>query len=84
MSLVGPRPGLFNQLELRKVRKRHNVFSVRPGITGLAQINNINMSTPEVLAETDAAMIKDLSVHSYFKYIVLTILGKGQGDAIKR
>jgi len=34
----------------------------RPGITGLAQINNIDMSTPELLAETDAKMIKDLSV----------------------
>ena len=84
MSLVGPRPGLFNQLELKDARKRHNVFVVRPGITGLAQINNIDMSTPELLAETDAKMIKDLSVFSYFKYIVLTASGKGQGDAVSR
>ena len=84
MSLVGPRPGLFNQLELKDARKRHNVFVARPGITGLAQINNIDMSTPELLAETDAKMIKDLSVFSYFKYIVLTASGKGQGDAVSR
>ena len=84
MSLVGPRPGLFNQLELRDARKHHNVFVVRPGITGLAQINNIDMSTPELLAETDAKMIKNLSVFSYFKYILITVLGKGQGDALKR
>lgn len=81
MSLVGPRPGLFNQLELKEMRKRHNVFVARPGITGLAQINNINMSTPELIAEIDAKMIKDLSVFSYFKYILMTMLGKGQGDA---
>ena len=83
MSLVGPRPGLFNQLELKDARKRHNVFVARPGITGLAQINNIDMSTPELLAETDAKLIKDLSVFSYFKYILMTVLGKGQGDAAK-
>ena len=83
MSLVGPRPGLLNQLELKNARKRLNVFIARPGITGLAQINNIDMSTPELLAETDAKMIKDLSVFSYFKYILLAVLGKGQGDAAK-
>jgi len=84
MSLVGPRPGLFNQLKLKDARKHHNVFVVRPGITGLAQIKNIDMSTPELLAETDAKMIKDMSVFSYFKYIVMTVFGKGQGDAANR
>lgn len=83
MSLVGPRPGLFNQLQLRDARQRHNVFVARPGITGLAQISNIDMSTPELLAETDAKMIKDLSVYSYLKYVMMTVLGKGQGDAAK-
>ena len=83
MSLVGPRPGLFNQFELNEARQRHNVFVVRPGITGLAQINNIDMSKPELLAATDAMMIKDLSVFSYFKYILMTVFGKGRGDAAK-
>jgi len=83
MSLVGPRPGLHNQIELRDARKLHNVSCVRPGITGLAQIYKIDMSTPELLAETDAKMIKDLSIYSYFKYILMTLLGKGRGDAVK-
>ena len=69
MSLVGPRPGLPNQLELKEARKRHNVFIARPGITGLAQVNNIDMSTPELLAQTDAKMISDLSLYFYFKFI---------------
>ncbi|MEN9017806.1 MAG: sugar transferase, partial [Hellea sp.] len=38
MSLVGPRPNLFNQEELIQARDDKNVYSVRPGITGLAQI----------------------------------------------
>ena len=44
MSLVGPRPGLPSQLELTKERQLRKVFSVRPGITGLSQINEIDMS----------------------------------------
>ena len=50
MSLVGPRPCLFNQEELIAERDKRGVFEVRPGITGLAQVNTIDMSTPELLA----------------------------------
>lgn len=84
MSLVGPRPGLFNQAELTAAREKYGVFSVRPGITGLSQISEIDMSTPEHLAITDAEMIATMSVRSYFRYIFLTVLGKGSGDRIKR
>jgi len=77
MSLVGPRPGLINQIELTDARRRLMVFSVRPGITGLAQINDIDMSTPELLAEIDSLMINDFSLYSYFKYIFITVTGRG-------
>lgn len=83
MSLVGPRPGLSNQVELTAARERLGVFKVRPGITGLAQVNMIDMSTPELLAQTDADMIAQMSVGNYFKYIFLTFIGKGSGDRIK-
>lgn len=83
MSLVGPRPGLFNQEELMDERKKLGVYDVRPGITGLAQVNKIDMSTPKKLAETDAQMIADMNVKNYFKYIFQTILGKGSGDRVK-
>jgi len=82
MSLVGPRPGLFNQTELTEARARLGVFDVRPGITGLSQINEIDMSTPERLAESDARMIKTLNAYHYFSYIVQTVLGKGSGDRV--
>ena len=82
MSLVGPRPGLFNQEELTRERALREVFKVRPGITGLAQISEIDMSTPELLAETDQRMLQHLTLRAYFKYIVLTISGKGAGDRI--
>ena len=84
MSLVGPRPGLANQPELTEAREKYGVYSVRPGITGLAQVNGIDMSTPDLLAKTDAEMISQMSVLNYFKYILLTILGNGSGDRIKQ
>jgi len=83
MSLVGPRPGLFNQEELTQERGERGVYNVRPGITGLAQINEIDMSTPQLLAETDRKMIDELNLSSYFKYIFLTVAGKGSGDRVK-
>ncbi|WP_262915748.1 sugar transferase [Chryseobacterium taklimakanense] len=82
MSLVGPRPNLFNQTELIKERDSRGVYSAVPGITGLAQINEVDMSTPKKLAEMDAEMLRSLSVSSYFKYIFATVGGKGQGDRI--
>lgn len=83
MSLVGPRPCLFNQQDLIVERAARFVFDARPGVTGLAQVNGIDMSTPELLAETDAQMLNTLSLSTYMKYILLTILGKGAGDRIK-
>ncbi|MBA1225551.1 MAG: sugar transferase [Pseudomonas sp.] len=82
MSLVGPRPGLFSQEELTRERALRGIFKARPGITGLAQISEIDMSTPELLAKTDQRMLQHLTLRAYFKYIVLTISGKGAGDRI--
>lgn len=83
MSLVGPRPNLYNQEELIEERDKRGVYDVTPGITGLAQINEIDMSTPKKLAEVDAEMIKSLTVGDYFRYIFATVGGKGQGDRVK-
>jgi O-antigen biosynthesis protein WbqP len=83
MSLVGPRPCLFNQTELINERVAHGVFDARPGVTGLAQVSNIDMSTPKLLAETDASMLRNLTLKMYFKYIFMTLVGRGAGDRIK-
>ena len=82
MSIVGPRPCLFSQKELITERVARNVYDVLPGITGLAQIKKIDMSTPKLLAEIDAAMISKMTVANYFRYIFLTFIGKGQGDSV--
>lgn len=83
MSLVGPRPNLFNQHDLITERNSRGVYNVRPGITGLAQVNEIDMSTPALLAETDAKMIQEMCISNYFKFILQTVTGKGSGDRVK-
>ena len=83
MSLVGPRPNLFNQEELIKERDALGVYNVLPGVTGLAQVQNIDMSTPKLLAKTDKQMIDTLNIKNYFKYILMTVTGSGSGDAVK-
>ena len=49
---------------------------------GLSQVKEIDMSTPELLAETDQKMLASLSVGAYFKYIFMTVAGRGAGDRV--
>lgn len=83
MSLVGPRPCLPSQEEVIVERELRGVFAVRPGITGLAQIQGIDMSTPALLADTDRRMIDGMTLRSYVVYIAMTFLGYGSGDRVK-
>ena len=83
MSLVGPRPNLLTQKELIKHRDALGIYSVRPGITGLAQIKKIDMSKPKELAALDKQMIEGLTIKKYFQYIFLTLRGVGLGDNLQ-
>ena len=84
MSFVGPRPNLYNQTDLITERDKRGIYNFRPGITGLAQINKIDMSSSEDLAETDEKMMANFNLLQYFKYIILTVLGKGFGDRVRQ
>ena len=83
MSLVGPRPCLFNQTELIRAREARGIFDVRPGITGLAQVNGVDMSDPTRLATLDAEMLRQLTVLAYLRYILWTATGRGAGDQVR-
>ena len=74
MTLVGPRPCLFNQKKLINERKKKGIFKVKPGVTGLSQISGITMKTPKLLVKTDLKMIKKLNLFYYFYYILKTFL----------
>lgn len=84
MSLVGARPCLPSQKELICLRKIHGVFEFKPGITGLAQINNIDMSNPAQLVAKEVEMYSEFGVKKYLFYVIMTIGGKGRGDATSR
>src|SRR4051812_26491405 len=79
MSLVGPRPCLPSQTELVEARRRLGVFDVRPGITGLAQVNGIDMSDANRLAEIDAQYVRTQSFSNDLKLIWATLRGQGMG-----
>ena len=84
MSMVGPRPCLTTQTELINFRKKYNLYSVKPGITGIAQIKKIDMSDPEYLAKTEYKMISKFNRFDYFYYIFLTFIGVGFGDRVRK
>jgi len=80
MSLIGPRPCLPMQKELISQRQIRNVYSVKPGITGLAQIQGIDMSNPLILAEIDAQYLAQRTMLNEIKILVCTFFGQGRGD----
>ena len=84
MSLVGPRPCLPSQFELINIRKTYNIYNYLPGITGLAQINGIDMSNPILLSQIDSKMMKNLNLNKYFYYLISTFLGRGFGDRVMK
>lgn len=82
MSLVGPRPGLPSQTELLIARRKHGVLAVRPGITGPGQVEGVDMSEPDRLAVLDATYAENPTVWAYLRFVILTLLGRGQGDRV--
>jgi len=83
MNIVGPRPGLPNQDELKTARREEGVFSVRPGITGLAQVSGVDMSNPGRLAKLDRQYIEQKSLMNDLKICWATLIGSGYGDRTK-
>ena len=83
MSLVGPRPGLFNQTELMELRLEKGVYFVRPGITGLAQVRGVTMEKPELLSSIDVELIETLSARLYFVCILRTVFAALGFDFLK-
>lgn len=75
MSLVGPRPCLPTQTILIAARRRFGVNAMRPGITGLAQVNGVDMSEPERLASIDAVYVSDPSILTDLRLILASLPG---------
>jgi len=75
LNLVGPRPSLQSQTELMKERDKLNIFSVEPGITGLAQVCGYDMRNPHSLAYVDSLYLKNRSMSLDAKILIATFTG---------
>ena len=87
MSFVGPRPLIPQEKEIRELRARYNVFSVKPGITGLAQINGRDNITYEEKALFDKEYVEKQSfmfdMKILFKTVIVVLTGKGFAEGSK-
>lgn len=82
MSVVGPRPALFNQHNLIGMRTEQGVHKVRPGLTGWAQINGRDeLPIPEKV-KLDAEYIRRQSFAFDAKVIVLTVFKVLRRDGV--
>ena len=76
MSLVGPRPCLPTQKELIEHRRALGVYDLKPGITGLAQVEGIDMSDPRKCAEKDAEYLRIRSAGLDVRILIGTFIGR--------
>lgn len=73
MSLIGPRPLIPEETEIRELRQKYNVYSVRPGITGWAQVNGRDNVSAEKKALLDKEYVKKQSLMFDIKIFFMTI-----------
>ncbi|MBQ7838015.1 MAG: sugar transferase [Clostridia bacterium] len=73
MSFVGPRPLIPEEKEIRNLRRDYGVFSVRPGITGWAQVNGRDMLTDEEKALFDKEYVEKQSILFDIKIMIKTV-----------
>ncbi len=74
MSFVGPRPLIPEEKEIRKLRAEYGVFSVKPGMTGLAQVNGRDMLSIEEKALFDKEYVEKQSFWFDIKILFKTVL----------
>lgn len=74
MSIVGPRPALWNQDDLIAERDKYNANSIRPGLTGWAQVNGRDELEIPVKAKFDGEYVDRMSLFFDIKCIVDTAL----------
>ena len=74
MSLVGPRPLIPEETEIRELREKYNVYTIRPGITGWAQVNGRDNISLEQKALLDKEYVEKQSLGFDIKILVMTVL----------
>ncbi|MCI6272194.1 MAG: sugar transferase [Erysipelotrichaceae bacterium] len=83
MSIVGPRPALWNQYDLIAERDKYNANSIRPGLTGYAQVNGRDELPIEVKAKYDGEYLSKYNFLFDLKIMFLTVFKVLKRDGIK-
>ena len=83
MSIIGPRPALWNQFDLIEERDKYGANDVRPGLTGLAQVMGRDELPIDIKAKYDGDYVKDISFSNDVKIFFRTIFSVASADGIK-
>lgn len=82
MSIIGPRPALWNQYDLIEERDKYDANDVLPGLTGWAQINGRDELPIEVKAKLDGEYVRNLSFKMDVKCFIGTIISVLKSDGV--
>ena len=82
MSVIGPRPALWNQFDLVKERDKYRVNDIPPGLTGWAQINGRDELPIEVKAKLDGEYAEEISLWMDIKCFFLTFISVVRSDGV--
>ena len=83
MSIIGPRPALWNQDDLVAEREKYGANDVRPGLTGWAQINGRNEIPVARKARYDGEYVRNMSFLFDLKCVVGTLIGRGNPNRLR-
>ncbi|MFK3936225.1 sugar transferase [Alkalihalobacillus sp. NPDC078783] len=82
MSIIGPRPALWNQYDLIEERDKYQANSVRPGLTGWAQINGRDELPIEIKAKLDGEYVKKIGLLMDLKCFFGTFISVVRSEGI--
>jgi len=82
MSIIGPRPGLWNQYDLTEERDKYGANNVLPGLTGWAQINGRDELSIDTKAKLDGQYVKNISFKMDVRCFMGTITSIAKSDGI--
>ena len=83
MSIVGPRPALYNQYELIEARKAVNVDKLKPGLTGYAQVKGRDFISDEEKVAYDRYYLEHMTFLFDMKIIYLTVVSVMKSEGVK-
>lgn len=83
MSIIGPRPALWNQYDLLAERDKYGANNIKPGLTGWAQVNGRDELPNEVKAKLDGEYVTRMTLLFDVKVFIRTILSVAKSEGVK-